>query len=71
MEVPSWLGRYHAALDLFYEQKFSEAKERFAAVNEEMGGDDYLCLMYKKRCDHFSAEPPAKDWDGRWVLSEK
>jgi adenylate cyclase len=69
--VPEWLGHYHAALDLFYEQKFAEAKERFSAVNQEMGGDDYLCLMYKKRCDHFIAEPPEKDWDGRWVLSEK
>jgi adenylate cyclase len=71
MEVPGWLIRYHAALDLFYEQKFAEAKEKFGEVNTEMGGDDYLCLMYKKRCDHFLSEPPEADWDGRWVLSEK
>ncbi len=71
MPVPEWLTRYHNAMDLFYEQKFALAKERFAAVNAEMGGDDFLCLMYKKRCDHFIAEPPAPDWDGRWVLSEK
>jgi adenylate cyclase len=71
MEVPGWLTRYHAALDLFYEQKFAQAKEKLAEVNTEMGGDDYLCLMYKKRCDHFLSEPPEADWDGRWVLSEK
>ena len=71
MPIPGWLTGYHEALDLFYEQKFEQAKQKFDEVNAEMGGDDYLCQMYKKRCDHFIAEPPASDWDGRWVLSEK
>jgi len=71
MDVPAWLGTYHAALDLFHERKFTEAKVAFAAVDQEMGGDDYLCKMYQKRCDHYLAEPPAAEWDGSWTLTEK
>ena len=71
MDVPAWLGTYHAALDLFHEKKFTEAKVAFAAVDTEMGGDDYLCKMYQKRCDHYVAEPPPENWDGSWTLTEK
>ena len=71
IEVPAWLGKYHAALDLFHERKFTEAKTAFAAVNMEMGGDDYLCKMYQKRCDHYLEEPPSENWDGSWTLTEK
>jgi class 3 adenylate cyclase/CHASE2 domain-containing sensor protein len=71
IEVPAWLGKYHAALDLFHERKFTEAKSAFAAVNAEMGGEDYLCKMYQKRCDHYLEEPPPENWDGSWTLTEK
>lgn len=71
MEVPGWLTRYHEALDLYYQQNFEEAKNRMDVVNAELGGEDYICKMYKKRCDHYLKEPPGADWNGAWVLSEK
>jgi adenylate cyclase len=71
MDVPAWLAKYHSALDLFQERKFDEAKGAFDAVNAEIGGDDYLCKMYHKRCDHYLANPPAPDWNGSWVLTDK
>ena len=71
IDVPAWLGKYHAALDLFHERKFDEARTAFDAVNGEMGGEDYLCKMYHKRCDHYIANPPPEDWNGSWVLTDK
>ncbi len=71
IEVPAWLGNYHAALDLFHQKKFVEAKSAFVTVNAEMGGEDYLCKMYQKRCDHYIEEPPPENWDGSWTLTEK
>ncbi|MEY5025249.1 MAG: hypothetical protein RLZZ244_777 [Verrucomicrobiota bacterium] len=71
MEVPAWLGRYHDAVDLYRKKEFVRAKAVFGEVLGDLGGDDYLCKIYQKRCDHFLAEPPAPDWDGSWVLSEK
>jgi adenylate cyclase len=71
IEVPAWLAKYHAALDLFHDRKFTEAKSAFATVNTEMGGEDYLCKMYQKRCDHYLQEPPPENWDGSWTLTEK
>jgi adenylate cyclase len=71
MEIPGWLTRYHAAFDLYLRQEFELAKTRFGEVLEELNGTDYLCKIYQKRCDHFLANPPAPDWDGSWVLSEK
>ncbi|MEI6715563.1 MAG: adenylate/guanylate cyclase domain-containing protein [Verrucomicrobiota bacterium] len=69
--VPDWLGRYHGAIDLYRNQEFSEAKQKFGEVLEELNGTDFLCKMYQKRCDHFMEEKPAPDWNGSWVLSEK
>jgi adenylate cyclase len=71
MDVPAWLGKYHAALDLFHQRQFPEAQAAFDKVNAEMGGDDYLCKMYHKRCDHYMKNPPAPDWNGAWVLTDK
>jgi adenylate cyclase len=71
MDVPAWLAKYHAALDLFHERKFEAAKSAFDAVNAEMGGEDYLCKMYHKRCDHYLQNPPEADWNGSWVLTDK
>jgi adenylate cyclase len=71
MEVPGWLTRYQQALELYYGQKFEEAKAQMEVVNGELGGDDFICKMYKKRCDHYLKEPPGADWNGAWVLSEK
>ena len=71
MDAPAWLAKYHAALDLFHERKFETAQAAFDAVNEEMGGDDYLCKMYHKRCDYYLENPPEADWNGSWVLTDK
>ena len=71
MDVPAWLAKYHAALDLFQARNFEAAKVAFTSVNAEMGGEDYLCKMYCKRCDHYLANPPEADWNGSWVLTDK
>jgi len=71
MQVPAWLDHYHAALDQFHRREFAEAKVAFGKVYDEMGGDDFLCKMYQKRCDHYMEEPPDADWDGSYKLTEK
>ena len=68
---PPWLERYHAAIALFTQGRFAEAKEELDAVLAERGGADSLCEMYLERCRECIAEPPGPGWDAAWALSEK
>lgn len=69
--VPDWIHRYHGAIDLYRNQEFQEAKTKFGEVLEELHGEDFMSKWYQQRCDHFMVEPPAPNWNGSWVLSEK
>lgn len=68
---PEWLENYHRAIAHYRSRKFAEAATLFAAVQHEIGEDDFLCGMYRQRCERFLEDPPADDWDGAHALSEK
>ena len=68
---PAWLADYHRAIDLYRARQFSEAAGLFEKVNAEIGGEDFLCAMYARRCAAFAQTPPPPAWDGSHVLAEK
>jgi adenylate cyclase len=52
----------------FYRQgDFEHAAREFAAHSSE----DHLCRMFRDRCRDFLKNPPAKDWNGAWILDDK
>jgi adenylate cyclase len=68
---PEWLADYHRARSLFLERKFEEAAEVFREVKARIGKEDFLCDLYLTLCYRYVVEPPAADWDGSRVLTEK
>jgi adenylate cyclase len=64
------LNRYHAALQLYKEQKFSAAIEVFEQLDQEFG-ERFVHQLYIKRSEHFLAQPPAQDWDGVYTFTTK
>ncbi len=62
--------RYHAALDLYKQQRFAQAIEVFKQLDREYG-ERYVHQLYVKRCQHFIAEPPAENWDGVYTFTTK
>jgi adenylate cyclase len=64
------LNRYHAALQLYKEQKFSAAIEIFEQLDHEFG-ERFVHQLYIKRSEHFLAQPPAQDWDGVYTFTTK
>ena len=68
---PAWLATYHEAIKLYRARKFPEAAARFDDARKEMGGEDFLCTMYRLRCATYEQKPPPADWDGSFTLEEK
>jgi len=62
--------RYHAALELYKQQRFADAIDIFERLDREYG-ERYVHQLYVKRCQHFIDEPPAKDWDGVYTFTTK
>ncbi|MFC1528583.1 CHASE2 domain-containing protein [Candidatus Latescibacterota bacterium] len=59
---------FEAAIKLYQEKKFTEAKELFTRLQTE--GDE-TSEVFKKRCDDFIKEPPPPEWNGVWVMKRK
>jgi adenylate cyclase len=64
------LDRYHAALQLYKEKKFTTAIETFKQLDKEFG-ERFVHQLYIKRSERFLAEPPAQDWDGVYTFMTK
>ncbi len=62
--------RYHAAIELYKEQKFAHAIKEFELLEREFG-ERFVHQLYIKRCTHFLDEPPATDWDGVYTFTTK
>jgi adenylate cyclase len=62
--------RFHAAIDLYKQQKFSEAIDVCERLEKEFG-ERFVHQLYIKRCQHFLLEPPAGDWDGVYTFTTK
>ncbi len=62
---------FHEGLDCFENQDWTPAKKFFveaAKVDYEHAGPAEL---YSKRCDKYLSEPPPKNWDGVFSLTQK
>jgi adenylate cyclase len=67
----AWLTVYHEAIKLYRARKFPAAAARFEDARSQMGGEDFLCTMYRLRCSAYEQKPPPEDWDGSFTLAEK
>ena len=61
---------FKAGLVKYRQMKWQDAITAFAEVLE-IHPQDKAAQLYIERCRHFSANPPAPDWNGVWVLEEK
>jgi adenylate cyclase len=57
------LGRYRAGA-------WRDAKQGFADVLE-LNPSDKPAQLYIERCEFFEVNPPAKGWNGVWVMHDK
>ncbi len=69
--APTWLRRYHDAIEHLRAQRWEQATVIFREVNAELGGSDGLCQMYLERIAEYATNPPPTDWDGAHTLTEK
>lgn len=69
-EEARFLEAFEAALKLYKERRFAEAKEGFERALA-MVGDDYTSRLYIERCEAFLREPPPPDWDGVYEMKTK
>jgi adenylate cyclase len=64
------LGTFREAITAYRGRRWDVARQAFdecAALNP----DDKLPAVYLDRCRQMAENPPADDWDGRWVMTEK
>lgn len=61
---------FEAGLKLFREQHWNDAISMFKTVLN-LKEDDQASLLYIERCEEFREHPPAKDWDGVYVMTSK
>ena len=59
--------RFEAALALYYDQKFLEAKVLFLGL----APDDKTSAIYVRRCEQWLLTPPLDGWDGSWTMDHK
>jgi len=64
------LRHFKSGLVKYRQQKWNDAKIEFGEVLA-LNDHDKAAKMYIERCDHFSANPPGKSWDGVWVMESK
>lgn len=69
-ELAAFLARWAEALGRYKEREFAKAKAIFESLRPVRPEDQVLGL-YLERCERFLATPPAPDWDGVAVLTEK
>lgn len=61
---------FEAALELYRNRKFSEARTGFETLLQRFPGDR-PCELYIERCESFLASPPPADWAGVTVMDTK
>ncbi len=61
---------FAAALSLYRQRRWSEAAAGFRQILQAFP-NDRPSEIYLERCDYFSANPPADDWDGVFNRSDK
>lgn len=62
--------RFNAALALYRDRKWDEARACFAALAQLLP-EDKPCQIYIERCEYFAKNPPPENWDGVFNRDEK
>ncbi len=70
MTLKAWKA-HNQAMELYYQRRFEEALHLFTRVREVLGEQDYHTAEMIGRCQHYLAHPPAEDWNGVEVKTEK
>ena len=69
------LEAYHAALNLYRDQKWQAALDAFILSDsmEDMfpGRSTNPSRVYIDRCKYFMENSPGENWDGSWTLTSK
>jgi adenylate cyclase len=65
-ETENRIKAFGEALQLYREQKFTEALARFTAIKGDAPSE-----IFMKRCSAFIKNPPASDWDSVWNFEVK
>lgn len=65
-EKQNIMGKFAAALKLFYQGDFKQAQILFA----EIAANDAAAKAYIQKCAELIAQPPA-NWQGIWVVTQK
>jgi len=69
----SWkdlITSFEKGLMLYREAKWDEAIAAFHQVLT-IKGDDFVSSMYIERCKNLKEQPPAKPWDGVFIMTKK
>jgi adenylate cyclase len=61
---------YHEGIALYRETKWNECIARFEKALS-LNPNDNLTRICIERCEYFLKNPPEKDWDGVWIMTEK
>ena len=69
-EDKKFIQEYERALDLYFNQKFAEAKKGFEKALK-INFDDKSAKLFCERCETYLKNPPAGDWDGSFQMKTK
>jgi len=64
------LGTFREAIGAYRERRWDMAIKGFEECLS-LNPDDRLPAVYLDRCRHMQENPPAEDWNGQWVMTEK
>jgi len=66
----SFIQQFNQAHELFEQKLYEESQKAFSALLK-IKADDAPAKTFLSRCDNFIKNPPRKDWDGVFNLTEK
>ena len=69
LEREAW-ERHNAAMEDYYQRRFDRAIPGFQEVRRALP-EDALATTMIERCRRYQADPPASDWNGVEVMTEK
>lgn len=69
-EMQQLLEFYNKGLELYKKQLWDEAGNFFQKALA-IKDDDGPSKLYMERCKRYEIDPPAKDWDGVFIMTTK
>jgi adenylate cyclase len=70
LDLPPYISRYEAALALYQQARFDEAKDLLSALNKDFPDDGPTDTLLG-RVSHLRENPPGPDWDGVYIAKDK